>query len=135
MVNAMDGIFNGDNIIGSIGDFLTNLAKLMIEFGVLTGLMGTGQALFESGNPYAMIAGGILIAATAAAATAAKLAGSVAGLKSAGSGAGAGGSVSGGGGYGGGGYDYNRELVFVIRGNDLVASYDNNKDKNAYNGF
>ncbi len=129
MANALNGMMFGDDIVASFGDFLISLASLMVEFGVLLTAFGVAQEVFEKGSAYAKIAAGIAMVGIAV-----KIGASVAKIGKAGSGGTAGGAYSGGGGASGSGtYDYNREMVFVIRGDDLVTTYNKNAIKNNFN--
>ncbi len=119
--NMVASLQSGNDVLGAIGNFIVQLAGLMMEFAVLLGLFGVGTELLESGNPYAMIAGALVIAGTAIA-----IAGSISSMSAMGStpAGSAGGGYSGGsygGGTYGGGYDYNREIILVARGEDLVG--------------
>ncbi len=129
--SAIGEMIGGSDAEDALGNFINVIAGLMKQFGALLISWGVAQLALEASwaSPALAIAAGAALVAIGAAISSSQQA-----VTGGGGGAG-GGSSMGGGGYGGGGYDYNRELVFVIRGNDLVASYDNNKDKNAYNGF
>jgi len=129
MGDAITNIIIGEDILGAVAQFLGELASLMVQFAALLVAFGTGQALMESGNPYAMIAGGIAMAAAliSIASTISK----IGKVNSSGSSAG-GGSYSSGS-AGGDEYDFNREIVMVARGDDLVAVLNNTNDRNSYN--
>ncbi|RLF66359.1 MAG: hypothetical protein DRN30_02300 [Thermoplasmata archaeon] len=130
MSNALRGMFEGDDVLSSFGDFLVELASLMVQFGVLLTAFGTAQEVFQKGGAYAKIAAGIAMAGLAV-----KIGASVASIGKTGGGGGA----SGGGGgvtstYTPATYDYNREIVLVAKGEDLVGVINKQTYKDGING-
>ena len=126
-------LLGGGETQDAMQTFISGIAGIMKQFGSLLIAWGIAElALFESlkGGP----AGAIIAIAAGAA-----LVGIGAALtaKQDQVGASAGGSAGGGsyssGSAGSGEYDYNREIVMVARGDDLVAVLNNTNDRNSYN--
>ena len=103
--------------------FLKNLGGLMKSFGMALITIGLGKIALNSFSAPLMIAGGAAIIAAGA-----LISSSAGGMKNlAGGGTGGYGST-GGGTYQGGSFDYSREVVFVARGKDLVATLDRQRN-------
>jgi len=130
MTGAEGGLADaGKVILGVLGNFMTQYGQLMIETGV--GLI-VADNMIKSGNGYAMIAGGVVLAAVGAAfASKSKEA------KSGGATSKGGGSVNTGASYsspvssGGGGSSFGGgTVVFEIAGTSLIGVLNNTLDKN-----
>jgi len=122
----------GKNILGVLGNFMTQFGELMIKTGI--GLV-IAKKMLTSGNGYAMIAGGVALVAIGSAFAAKSKAMQKSGGDSIGGGGNTGGSYSspassssysssGGGNFGGG------TVVFEIEGSKLVGVLNNTLDKN-----
>jgi hypothetical protein len=130
---AVTGEFNGDQMLSSFGNFLKQMGGQMAVYGALVMAFGaTQQAFMSDPTPWgklaegaALLALGLLVAA-AGGAISASASGSVSGVSSAGGGT----TYSPGTGY----YDYNREIVLVARGEDLVAVINRQNYKYNVNG-
>lgn len=131
------GVFNGDALLQSFGGFLQQLGGQMALYGALVLAFGSTQAaMLSDPTPWGKIAEGAALLALG-------LAVSVAGgaISSLGGGSVSNPSVgSSSGGYGAGGYgsgsmyDYDREIVLVARGEDLVATINRQYYRNGING-
>ena len=114
-VNALE------NFVGKIANLLKGFGSMLISFGI-------SMKAMESLNPYVMIAAGAALVAIGAAMSVQK------GKISNSAGGSAGGGSYSSGSAGGGEYDYNREIVMVARGNDLVAVLGNTNKQQQYLG-
>jgi hypothetical protein len=125
---AVTGEFNGDAMLQSFGSFLQQLGGQMAVYGALVMAFGSTQAAFMSDpTPWGKIAEGALMLALGIAVAAAGGAISAIGggsISAPSSGGSYGGST-----YSGGCYDANRNIEFVVRGEDLVAVLNNNADR------
>jgi len=120
--SLLQAIETGD-VIGAFASFLTDLGKMLTAYGSALVAFGIAEEVLKYGDPYSKIAAGAVLIAAGVALSA--IGGAIS--KHAGGG---GGGYGGGRGsyssYGGGtgpdmGFDYNREIVMVARGEDLVA--------------
>ena len=116
--NTLIDVFEGKNILDAFKDFITQMGRMMATYGALLLAQGIAQKAFEHGEAYTKIVAGAAMLALGLA-----VAGAGSAINASGS---SGGTSSGGRGrtatYSGGlGYDYNREIVLVARGEDLVA--------------
>jgi len=113
------GLETGD-FLGSFKQFLSQLGRLMVSYGSAMIALGVGQELLEKGPAIAKIAGGAIVLAAGLALSAAS-----GGIKNTASNFGRGGGRGAYSSYGGNYYapeiDFNREIVMVARGEDLVA--------------
>ncbi len=129
---AIGEMIGGTSAEDALAGFIQGIASLLEGFGAL--LISFGVSLIvlqESMNPYAMIAAGAALIVVGA-----LMASSLGNISSA-----AGGSGGASGGFGGGQsysagsqYDYNREIVLVARGEDLVATIDRQNYRTGVNG-
>ena len=137
---AGEAIANGGNVLGAIGSsivqgfagFLSNMGKMLIEYGTLAVVKGKLDLAIAAGGPVSIGAGLAAIAVGAALSLAGSLLGSAAGGGFGGGGASSSNTSSGSsnysssyGGVGGGG-----TVVFRISGNDLVGVLSRQQDKN-----
>ena len=114
LVNSLNGIFEGDSVLESFGSFLIDLASLMVQFGTLLVAFGIAEEAFKAGGVGTKIAAGIAMAGLAI-----KIGASISNINSAG-----GGGVSSSSSpttYAGANYAFDREIVLVAKGEDLVA--------------
>lgn len=122
-VGRMIGEMIGGNTENALKNFIDTIANLLEGFGTLLISFGVSLEVFQkSMNPYAMIAAGVALVAIGAA-----MSTSLSKISSAAGGSGY--SGSGGSSYGSSNYDYNREIVMVARGNDLVAVINKTQQK------
>jgi hypothetical protein len=142
ITGAMDVLadaLSGENVLQSFGSFLSRLGRMMMAYGALMATKSILEQVAKTGGPQG-IAAGIALVAVGAAAVAVGASIGRATSPGAGFGGGGGGGFSagsygsyGGGTFGGGGYAYEREIVLVARGDDLVGVINRNNFRNGEN--
>lgn len=128
LANTLVDIVEGKNIISAFKDFLSQMGRLMATYGALLIAQGVAQEAFTYGDGVTKIIAGAALLALGLAVSAAGASINTAGSGGAGAGAGSYGSG------GMGGYDYDREIVLVARGQDLVAVLNRTNNFNYNNG-
>ena len=130
--NTLVDIVEGKNILQAFSDFLGEMGRMMATYGALLLAQGLAQKAFEGGEAVTKIVAGAAMLALGLA-----VAASGAGINKSGAGGGTsagGSSYSSSDGYSNSGYDYNREIIMVARGNDLVAVLNSTEQQQSYLG-
>jgi hypothetical protein len=129
LATSLGELIGGANSEDVLENFIGKIAGLLKGFGSMLIAYGTSIEIMKSANGYAMIAAGAALVAIGAAMSTqqGKITGAAGGSGSYGS--------YGGGTFGAGSnYDYNREIIMVARGDDLVGVVNSTNLKNNYLG-